>query len=83
MLSSYLSFFLSFPVPPEISVPSELCGVAPGTDVTLSCQVQAHPPAINYWMKDPVEMLLDRCVELKERGGEEDMPDQHAHVQVL
>jgi hypothetical protein len=46
-------------VAPEITVPSQLFGVAPGTDVTFSCMVQAYPPAINYWMKNESEMLLN------------------------
>ena len=45
-------------VAPEISVPSQLYGVGPGTDVTLRCSVQACPKAINYWMKDDNDMLL-------------------------
>ena len=44
----------SFSVAPEISVPSQLYGVGPATDVTLSCRVQAYPSAINYWVKDQV-----------------------------
>ena len=47
-----LSVFLS--VAPEISVPSQLYGVGPATDVTVSCRVQAYPSAINYWVKDQV-----------------------------
>lgn len=44
---------------PEIQVPSQLYGVGPGHDVTISCNVQAFPEAINYWMKNDKEMLLD------------------------
>nr|XP_040572511.1 lachesin-like [Lepeophtheirus salmonis] len=43
---------------PEINVPSQLYGVALGTDVTISCEVQAYPNAINYWMKNDAEMLI-------------------------
>jgi len=43
---------------PEITVPSQLYGVGPGSNVTISCNVQAYPTAINYWMKDDNEMLL-------------------------
>ena len=39
-------------------MPSQLYGVGPGTNVTISCNVQAYPTAINYWMKDDNEMLL-------------------------
>ena len=46
-------------VAPEISVPSQLYGVGPGSDVTIVCHVQAYPSAINYWMRDQDEMLLD------------------------
>ena len=45
-------------VAPEITVPSQLYGVGPGTNVTISCNVQAYPAAIKYWMKDDNEMLL-------------------------
>ena len=27
--------------------------------MTITCKVEAHPSAINYWMKNQVEMLLD------------------------
>ena len=50
-----MSVFLS--VAPEISVPSQLYGVGPATDVTVSCRVQAYPSAINYWVKDQVIYL--------------------------
>lgn len=45
-------------VAPEISVPSQLYGVGPATDVTVSCRVQAYPSAINYWVKDQVKYTL-------------------------
>lgn len=55
----YLYHFLFFTlVAPEIQVPSQLYGVGPGKNVTISCNVQAYPTAINYWMKDDNEMLL-------------------------
>ena len=54
--SNTLVFFLI--VAPEITVPSQLYGVGPGSNVTISCNVQAYPTAINYWMKDDNEMLL-------------------------
>ena len=59
----YDLFDISFPffftlVAPEIQVPSQLYGVGPGKNVTISCNVQAYPNAINYWMKDDNEMLL-------------------------
>ena len=50
-------FFFTL-VAPEIQVPSQLYGVGPGKNVTISCNVQAYPTAINYWMKDDNEMLL-------------------------
>jgi hypothetical protein len=51
--------FCYIAVAPEITVPNQLYGVGPGTDVTVKCKVEAHPSAINYWMKDDNEMLLD------------------------
>ena len=38
-------------------MPSQLYGVGPATDVTVSCRVQAYPSAINYWVKDQVIYL--------------------------
>ena len=46
-------------VAPEITVSDQLHGVGPGANVTIKCKVEAHPSAINYWMKDQAEMLLD------------------------
>jgi len=43
---------------PEITVSDQLHGVGPGANVTIKCKVEAHPQAINYWMKDAQEMLL-------------------------
>ncbi len=54
-----LLLFCFSAVAPEIAVPSQLYGVAPGTNVNISCKVQAYPSAISYWMKDDREMLLD------------------------
>ena len=49
----------AFAVAPEIEVPSELYGVGPGTDITISCKVQAYPSPISYWMKDNDQMVID------------------------
>ena len=58
-LNFHISIFtFSTLVAPEITVPSQLYGVGPGSNVTISCNVQAYPTAINYWMKDDNEMLL-------------------------
>ena len=47
-----------FSVAPEIEVPSQLYGVGPGSDVTITCKVQAFPKPILFWMKND-NMLLD------------------------
>lgn len=41
-----------FTVHPIIQVPNQLVGAPIGKDVTLVCNVEASPRAINYWQKD-------------------------------
>ena len=48
-----------FAVAPEITVSDQLHGVGPGANVTIKCKVEAHPLAINYWMKNQAEMILE------------------------
>uniref|UniRef100_A0A8D8VHE0 Lachesin n=2 Tax=Cacopsylla melanoneura TaxID=428564 RepID=A0A8D8VHE0_9HEMI len=36
--------------PPMIWVPNQLVGAPLSTDVTVDCQIEAHPRAISYWM---------------------------------
>ena len=55
-LPKYISVFS---VAPEITVSDQLHGVGLGADVTIKCKVEAHPTAINYWMRDQSEMLLN------------------------
>ncbi|XP_048512424.1 lachesin-like isoform X2 [Athalia rosae] len=43
---------------PMVQVPNQLVGAPPGTDVTLSCQVEASPKAINYWTRESGEMII-------------------------
>ena len=45
---------MTFTVAPEITVSDQLHGVGLGANVTIKCKVEAHPSAINYWMKDQV-----------------------------
>ena len=33
-----------------ITVSNQLVGAPLGTDVTIDCQIEAHPRAINYWI---------------------------------
>ena len=54
----YISMVDVFSVAPEIEVPSQLYGVGPGSDVTITCKVQAFPKPILFWMKND-NMLLD------------------------
>ena len=54
--------FPQFPVPfsvkPEVTIPSQLIGVPLGKDIELSCNVQAFPESINYWMVN--DMIMNR-----------------------
>ena len=54
-----MRLFVPLSVAPEITVSQQLHGVGPGANVTIECSVEAHPTAINYWMKDREEMLLN------------------------
>ena len=39
------------PVPPMMTVPSQLEGVRLGSNVTLRCKSEAFPASINYWVR--------------------------------
>lgn len=39
-------------VHPLIQVPNQLVGAPLNTDVTLVCNVEASPKAINYWTRE-------------------------------
>jgi hypothetical protein len=41
-----------FSVHPLIQVPNQLVGAPLNTDVTLVCNVEASPKAINYWQRE-------------------------------
>ncbi|XP_055630609.1 lachesin-like isoform X2 [Toxorhynchites rutilus septentrionalis] len=43
---------------PLIQVPNQLVGAPLGTDVTLICNVEASPKAINYWQRENGEMII-------------------------
>ncbi|XP_055683927.1 protein amalgam isoform X1 [Lutzomyia longipalpis] len=43
---------------PLIQVPNQLVGAPYGTDVTLICNVEASPKAINYWQRENGEMII-------------------------
>uniref|UniRef100_A0A182MKD4 Ig-like domain-containing protein n=1 Tax=Anopheles culicifacies TaxID=139723 RepID=A0A182MKD4_9DIPT len=45
-------------VHPLIQVPNQLVGAPLGTDVTLICNVEASPKAINYWQRENGEMII-------------------------
>lgn len=45
-------------VHPMIQVPNQLVGAPTGTNVTLVCQVEASPKAINYWTRESGEMII-------------------------
>ncbi|CAH0695129.1 unnamed protein product [Spodoptera exigua] len=43
---------------PVIQVPNQLVGAPLGTDVTIECYVESSPKSINYWVKDPGELII-------------------------
>ncbi|XP_058442842.1 lachesin isoform X2 [Malaya genurostris] len=43
---------------PLIQVPNQLVGAPLGTDVTVICNVEASPKAINYWQRENGEMII-------------------------
>ncbi|XP_059049728.1 lachesin-like [Achroia grisella] len=43
---------------PVIQVPNQLVGAPLATDVTLECYVESSPKSINYWVKDPGELII-------------------------
>lgn len=47
-----LKLFSNFSVHPLIQVPNQLVGAPVGTDVTLVCNAEASPKAINYWQRE-------------------------------
>lgn len=62
-ISLWLSLSLLFPLPlsrslclytvhPLVQVPNQLVGAPVLTDVTLICNVEASPKAINYWQRE-------------------------------
>lgn len=55
-----LNFFIFFTVLPNVQALNQLLGAPLGTDVILECYVEAYPNSVNYWIKNPSEMLLDR-----------------------
>lgn len=38
-------------VAPSVRAPSQLLGAPLGSDVQLSCQVEASPAPVSYWLK--------------------------------
>lgn len=52
-LTLYFSLSLSlYTVHPLVQVPNQLVGAPVLTDVTLICNVEASPKAINYWQRE-------------------------------
>ncbi|XP_037921766.1 protein amalgam isoform X2 [Hermetia illucens] len=43
---------------PLVQVPNQLVGAPVSTDVTLICNVEASPKAINYWQRENGEMII-------------------------
>ncbi|ALC50028.1 maker366 [Drosophila busckii] len=49
---------LVWSVHPLVQVPNQLVGAPVLTDVTLICNVEASPKAINYWQRENGEMII-------------------------
>lgn len=60
----YFVFVWECVVHPLIQVPNQLVGAPLGTDVTLICNVEASPKAINYWQREIGECCIGKCVNL-------------------
>ncbi|XP_063929274.1 lachesin-like isoform X2 [Zophobas morio] len=43
---------------PVVQVPNQLVGAPLGSDVTLECNVEASPKAINYWVRENGDMVV-------------------------
>lgn len=60
-LMSCLLVFFHFSVHPLIQVPNQLVGAPLGTDVTIVCNVEASPKAINYWQRENGKIITFFC----------------------
>lgn len=52
-------YFMWFLVHPLIQVPNMLVGAPLGVDITLVCNVEASPKAINYWQRENGEFITE------------------------
>lgn len=43
---------------PQIEVPNQVVGAPIGTEIILSCQIEASPKPITYWSKSSGEMIV-------------------------
>ncbi|KAG8040477.1 hypothetical protein G9C98_002473 [Cotesia typhae] len=65
---------------PMIQVPNQLVGAPAGTNVTLICQVEASPKAINYWTRETGEMIITNH---KYTMSEERMSDYSVQMRLI
>ncbi|XP_057323145.1 lachesin-like isoform X2 [Microplitis mediator] len=65
---------------PMIQVPNQLVGAPAGTNVTLVCQVEASPKAINYWTRETGEMIITNH---KYTMSEERMSDYSVQMRLI
>ncbi|XP_044599615.1 lachesin-like isoform X2 [Cotesia glomerata] len=65
---------------PMIQVPNQLVGAPAGTNVTLICQVEASPKAINYWTRETGEMIITNH---KYTMSEERMSDYSIQMRLI
>lgn len=46
-------------VPPMLWIPHQLVGIPVGYNVTLECNIEAHPTSLNYWTRENDQMIHD------------------------
>ncbi|XP_053677332.1 lachesin-like [Anopheles nili] len=50
---------VSVDFPPSLWLPHQLVGIPEGYNVTLECNIEAHPTSLNYWTHENDQMIHD------------------------
>ncbi|XP_058816692.1 lachesin-like [Topomyia yanbarensis] len=50
---------VSVDFPPMLWIPHQLVGIPVGYNVTLECNIEAHPTSLNYWTRENDQMIHD------------------------
>ncbi|XP_055592432.1 lachesin-like [Uranotaenia lowii] len=50
---------VSVDFPPMLWIPHQLVGIPIGYNVTLECNIEAHPTSLNYWTRENDQMIHD------------------------